>query len=258
MSDPVTSSSIKAALRLAFPAPGFQVFFEVGNDTGTRVTRHADAVALGIWPSTGHVVHGFEIKVSRGDFLREMKDPGKSLPVYRHCHHWSLAVPAGLVEPKEIPPGWGLYEVRDGKARVRVKPDRLEPAAMTPGFVAALVRRAGELDASMVAAEVTKVETKWRGKLETEVQSRVNRELAGRQSRAARLLEVVSKIEAVSGLKIEEWSDAEQIGKAVRAVVASGVDASYGGLGDILRTLRQSADRIEKALSAADSHAGAE
>lgn len=42
------SADIKAALKRAFPAPGWQVFYEVGNDTGARVSRHADAVAMGI------------------------------------------------------------------------------------------------------------------------------------------------------------------------------------------------------------------
>jgi hypothetical protein len=49
----VTSADIKIGLRTSL-AKGYQVFFEVGNDTGTKVTRHADAVAIGIWPSTGY------------------------------------------------------------------------------------------------------------------------------------------------------------------------------------------------------------
>src|SRR5688500_11844491 len=51
----LTSADLKIGLR-ASKGAGHQVFFEVGNDTGSKVTRHADAVSIGIWPSTGHQV----------------------------------------------------------------------------------------------------------------------------------------------------------------------------------------------------------
>ena len=33
--------------------------------------RYADAIAMNLWPSRGLAVHGFEIKISRGDWQRE-------------------------------------------------------------------------------------------------------------------------------------------------------------------------------------------
>lgn len=157
----ITSAEIKIGLRASFPAPGWRLFYEVGNDTGTRVSRHADAVAIGIWPSTGHTVHGFEIKVSRADWANEMKDPAKSWSVMQFCHRWSLVTPPGLVRVDELPDNWGLITF-DGRAMRTVKQaPRLTPEALTPGFVAALVRRAGEEDSAVILAAVAKAKAEW-------------------------------------------------------------------------------------------------
>lgn len=157
----LTSADIKVGLATAFPAPGWRVFYEVGNDTGSKVRRHADAVAIGIWPSSGHKIHGFEIKVSRADFKSEMKDPTKAWPVMQHCHHWSLVTPPGLVKLDELPDNWGLLTY-DGKCvrTVRTAP-KLAPEALSAGFVAALVRRAGEQDSDILAAAVHKAKLEW-------------------------------------------------------------------------------------------------
>lgn len=153
-SQKIKSTEIKLALKRAFPSPGWQVFYEVGNDTGSRVSRHADAVAMGIWPSNGHLIHGFEIKVSRGDFLNEMKDPTKAQAVFQFCNRWSLVTPVGLVKVDELPEPWGLMTF-DGKTLRTVKQaPALTPVPLTPGFVAAMLRRAGEADEKLIQAAV--------------------------------------------------------------------------------------------------------
>jgi hypothetical protein len=113
----------------------------VGNDTGARVRRHADAVSIGIWPSTGHRIHGFEVKVSRADFANEMKNGAKAEAIMQFCHHWSLATPPGLVRVDELPPTWGLVTF-DGKTLRTVKQaprlvlSRCRPASSPPWFAA--------------------------------------------------------------------------------------------------------------------------
>ena len=44
-----------------------------GRPKGSR-RRYADAVAMNLWPSKGLALHGFEIKVSRSDFLTELRE----------------------------------------------------------------------------------------------------------------------------------------------------------------------------------------
>lgn len=55
-------------------------------------------------------VHGFEIKVSRSDWLREYKTQGeKSAPWRSYCNYWWIVVPnKDIVKPEELPAGWGL------------------------------------------------------------------------------------------------------------------------------------------------------
>ena len=38
-----------------YPPPEWAVFFEVSNATGYATSRRADAIALGIWPSSEEV-----------------------------------------------------------------------------------------------------------------------------------------------------------------------------------------------------------
>lgn len=61
-------------------------------------------------------IHGFEVKVSRADWLREKRTHDeefpaawKSYPWGRYCTHWWLVVPhKDIVQPGELPEGWGL------------------------------------------------------------------------------------------------------------------------------------------------------
>lgn len=130
--------------------------FEVANGTGAHSKRYADAVAFGLWPSHGHKIEGIEIKVSRSDFLSEMKKPQKSAPVYQYCHHWWLAVPKGLVDKAELPPTWGLLELTGDRLVAKVKAPLLTPEPATPAFVAALLRRHAGRDEDMSNAHIAK------------------------------------------------------------------------------------------------------
>lgn len=87
-----------------------------------------DLVAVGTWPSTGFVVHGFEIKVSRADWLRELKDPSKSVEGRSKVDHWWLAAPDGILKEDELPDGWGHLRVTPGGTYVVTEAPRLRQA----------------------------------------------------------------------------------------------------------------------------------
>lgn len=254
MTDPaekITAAEIKAALRRHFAAPAYQVFFEVGNDTGARVRRHADAVVVGIWPSTGHLVHGLEIKVSRSDFLNEMKKPEKSQPIYKHCHRWSLVVPSGLVKASELPPTWGLLNYSQGTFRQAAIPEKLEPEPITPGFMAALVRRAGEMDGEIVAQAVKDAQAVWN----KDVDARIEREWQNRSNAMRR--EGEEAIQIVAGLKAALGDDlssynVEEFAAIIRCVRDAGIMRTWGGL----LNLTESLDTIRASLSEAIEKAG--
>lgn len=113
--------------------------------TGNRTTlRVADAVAVDLWPSSGNVMHGFEVKVSRSDWLTELRDPTKHEPIAQFCDHWWLVVPDAKIAHDGVPDGWGLLAVtKNGRGlRVHRPAPRRERVAPTPSFLAALLRAA--------------------------------------------------------------------------------------------------------------------
>lgn len=150
----VRAEDIRNALRLRYPPGSHALLWEVANGTGSAARRFADAVAVGLWPSHGHEVEGIEVKVTRADWVRERANAEKSQPVFGFCHRWWLAVPKGLVEPGELPPTWGMLELCGDVMRVKVKAPALEPAPMSRGFVASLLRRSAGADEAMQRAAI--------------------------------------------------------------------------------------------------------
>jgi hypothetical protein len=84
--------------------------------------RTADFVAVDTWASGKCAIHGCEVKVSRSDWLRELKDPGKSAACMAWCTYWWLAVPdRAIVKDGELPPGWGLLAARPYRGSLRLR-----------------------------------------------------------------------------------------------------------------------------------------
>lgn len=72
-------------------------------------------------------VHGFEIKVSRADWLSEYRTAGEKSELWRsYCNYWWLVIPhRELVKPTELPDGWGLL-AGVKSLRTVVKPARVD------------------------------------------------------------------------------------------------------------------------------------
>ncbi|MDR3389883.1 MAG: hypothetical protein P4L92_22835 [Rudaea sp.] len=190
--------------------PEWALFFEVSNGTGGNVLRYADAVAMNMFPSRGLAVHGFEIKVSRSDWLHELKQPLKSEPVQKYCDFWWVVTCKDVVKPGELPVTWGHIEYRGSKLFTVDKAPKLEAQAMNRGFAAALIRRAGELDAgqrrALVARETSRLEAEYRERID-KVRTTAGTELLA-------LRKSVDEFEKASGIKISKY-DGERIGHAV-------------------------------------------
>ena len=112
-------------------------------EQGGRTVRTADAIAVDLWPSSGNLVHGFEVKVSRSDWLTELREPVKADSIRRYCDHWWLVVPDATIVRNDLPEGRGVLAVgRDGNLRIRTRAPRLDRKPMPPTFVASLLRAA--------------------------------------------------------------------------------------------------------------------
>lgn len=115
----------------------------VRSHPGFYATREADAVAVDLWPSNRNAVHGHEVKVSRADWLAELRQPEKHVPVARYCDYWWLVVPERRIAlPDELPTGWGMILAGPDGTRVLKSAPRRDPEPMPRGFVACMMRAA--------------------------------------------------------------------------------------------------------------------
>jgi len=146
----MTYEDVILTLQARFPHPRYAFFREVGNAVGFHSSR-IDALAMAMWRSLGLEVHGFEIKQSRGDWLREMKAPYKAEDLFSYCDRWWLvAGEPAIVKDGELPPDWGLLVVHGQSLRMEIKAKQLKPAALDREFVAAILRKAKGADKETV------------------------------------------------------------------------------------------------------------
>lgn len=118
----------------------------------TTALRTADAIAVDLWPSSGHLVHGFEVKVSRSDWLTELKDPEKAEAFRPYVDHWWLVVPDANIVRNDLPAGWGLLVLSGNTLRARKRAPRLDRQPMPFGMTAAWLRAVAKTTARTAAA----------------------------------------------------------------------------------------------------------
>jgi hypothetical protein len=142
MSTKITSHEIANLLREKYSKDKYAFMCEVRSATGFNgKIRSADAVAFDLWPSTGQEVSGFEIKVSRSDFMSELKDPSKSQEIFQYCDRWWLVAPEGIISPESVPVSWGFMEVTTAhKLKITRKAPQLTPQPPTVGFMMSVMR----------------------------------------------------------------------------------------------------------------------
>lgn len=113
---------------------------QVSSSTG-GANNIADLMIIGAWHSSGNFVEGFEVKVSRADWLNEVKNPNKCQPSRRFCHKWWLVIAdEKMVKEGELPEDWGMMAVVDGALKVIKKAPILKPVPLEIDFVASLLR----------------------------------------------------------------------------------------------------------------------
>lgn len=246
MSDRLTTQAIKDALALRFAAPEWACFFEVASGTGAQAGRSADALAMNMFPSRGLRVHGVEVKASRSDWLRELKNPAKAEAIQRYCDHWWIAAPAGLVKLDELPPTWGLLELSGKTLRQRVAAPQLAAEPMGRPFIASLLRSAAGAVARDINIQIAKATEAERAS----IAERVRREVEMRTRAHESLQEKVRAFEEASGLDISiGWQGGGEVGRAVKLVQTIGLTSLYGGVRSISNQARKLAASVDEALA---------
>lgn len=85
----------------------------VGTGVRTGAGQRLDAFALNCLVHKGMVRICYEVKVSRSDFLCEMKQPLKRRVGLRYSNEFYFVTPVGLLNIPEVPIECGLIEVGD-------------------------------------------------------------------------------------------------------------------------------------------------
>jgi hypothetical protein len=210
-------ADLRALLRLRCGPPAWALFEEVG-DHPSGPSRFADAVAVSLYRSRGIAIHGFERKDYRGDWLRELKQPGKSDPVFRFCNYFWLVAQPDVAQPEEIPDAWGWLapDATGKKLAVKKKAPLLQPDPPSVVFVAALLRRASQHTEELLRREFGRGREDGIANGPKEHERRMmalKSEVDGLKSR-------IAEFEQASGITFETW-DAGRIGEAVKLVRGS-------------------------------------
>lgn len=239
MSD-VRSDDLMAALRLRYAAPQWALVEQVRSAPGFSALRTADAVAVGLWESTGCVWEGFELKVSRSDWLREARQAAKAEPFLDKLHRFWLVVPPGVAQLGEVPTSWGMLELFGNRLRIKkAAPQLLHGAQWQPGlkFVSAVMRRVWEGAPAEAAVQAREEAAQAKGVAEGSARQRP---LEGR----LRALEANLKaFEDLTGIRIDEYQPPERHAERFAQLVRWSAEAEM-----LMRTVRMIHHQLTDAL----------
>lgn len=214
----VTSAGeLRARLRRKFPADQYAMLYEVRDAAGFGASRSADVVMVGLWPSRGCLIEGMEIKVSRSDWLRELKKPEKAEAFVPYCDRWWIvAGHAGVVKLDELPPTWGLLAPGGKGLSVLRQAPALDPKPVDRSLLAAMLKRA--TSTTMDSPEI-KAAIDARVKAEKEaLKSMGNWEIDRLKDQVEAAQKNMRAFEEASGIRIESYNG-QRIGDAVRQVL---------------------------------------
>ncbi len=204
------TEEIVELLRVRFSPPAFGFLTQVANGTGGRHYRWADALVMSVWPSRGIYLTGCEIKASRYDWQKELRNPEKAEAICQYCTHWYVvAGHSGIVEPGELPKTWGLLVCKGAKLMTEVEAPRLKPKPPNLDLLAAIFRRAAEqtVDERLI--------NKARAAGEVQGKEAAQSEFKYEQERHARLEKVVADFEEASGIRMSGYANGKELGEIV-------------------------------------------
>lgn len=248
---------IHAALRSRFALPEYALVFEVRSGTGhTNNVRYADALALSLWPSRGLELIGFEVKVSRSDWLREMKEPKKADRIGRFCDRWYVVAGAkNIVLPGELPSGWGLMVPRGDGLSVSKEAPPLTPEPIPRSFLASLMRAAcvqspaEEIITQRLNAALSEQASQFKAKYEQRALHDT--------SELSVLRQAVEDFERESGVNIRGWRG-KKIGEAVNFIIRGGLDGMEQRLRLVARTATEIAGLATSSADCVEEHLNSE
>lgn len=243
-----TAHSLEMLLRAKHAAPSWAYLTNVADATGSARGRYCDGLAMGLWPSIGLELHGYEIKVSRGDWTREMQDHSKGETFAQYCDYWWVAAPAGVVKVEELPATWGLVEPLGDATRVRkMATKNRKPKPIGRNFLAALLRRVVEQSPAEHLLEAAVRKAKEEGLALGHSRTSDSNHL----EQLTRLAEVVRQFEEASGIKLTSYADGKNLGELVHRLrrQENALGLSRADITDAINRLERGKRHLENLLA---------
>jgi len=223
-------------LRGRFPEREYIIMEEVRDNAGFDAGRSADFIAVNTWPSRGLAIHGLEMKASRSDWLRELKDPRKAESILKFCDYfWLLTKSDDVARLEEIPSNWGWLSVKGEKLQCKKDAPKLEPRELTRGFFIAMLKRSSDKTNYVHRDSIKDEITKAKESAEQMKGYRVEQMQKERDELAKRIYD----FEKASGVKLDRWKDQTKIGEAVAFL-------SNGGVPEIEQDLKRLESRAKE------------
>lgn len=240
----MSTPTLRDALRKRYPMPEWVLMEEVRDAAGFQSKRSADAIAMNTWPSRGLEINGFEIKASRSDWLRELKDPAKAEAIAAYCDRWWIVALPDLVKPDELPIGWGLLELKaNGSLKeMKLAPKKEDVKPLNRTFIAAMMRRCGQIDEQRVQATLEDqkkaIEKYWR--------EFANNEATRRARRYEEQKAMIDKLEQATGIEIAglQYRTDAFISAVKFALAAYDIHGQYSGLQSIKGSMERCIKQI--------------
>lgn len=202
----ISTPTLEGMLRAKFDRQQYALLFDVPDAVSLAQKRRIDAIAFGLWASGGQEIQGFELKVSRSDWLRELKQVDKADPFIALCDRfWLVTADNKIAKAEEIPACWGWMSATRAGLRVQRPAQRLPGCgdAVPRSFVLGVMRKLqddllGSPDVRAVIDERIKVVQALR-------QSDIEFATKNLKRERDEALKVVKDFEELSGINLNSW-----------------------------------------------------
>lgn len=237
--------------------PGWKVFTELANGIGTmREHRRADAVAIGLWPSRGQEIHGYECKRSRSDVRKELADVTKADAVGKYCDFWWMVISdASIIDGLLVPSTWGVLTPRNGVLRAIRPAKKRKSAPVDRAFLAACVRSV--TNHWVPREEHQRVIDQQHDAITEAVQHERERGSDAEKAQHEALKRNVAVFEKASGLDIAHQWNGGEIGAAVRLLLTLGQGGGEREIERRIVLMKQAATMSRDYATRATEHAQA-
>ncbi len=247
------------------PLPEWVALTEWRPSTGySGLDRRLDVAAFATWPSRKYYRIAYEMKRSRGDFLRELDHPDKRAWTEEHFHEtWFVVSDAKIAPLEELPVSWGLLvptKKGDGLRQLRRAAPR-EPKDLSTAAWTSAMRRIAERAAALEKGAIVDGETIDRDALEELLTARVAAALAPLQARldrarsdadaarieAAQLVRPLHALARVAGEWRVEWNGSDE--RTVDYLVERAVALRIQSLTSLIANAHEQLGALRKAAT---------